>query len=346
MEDNKFRVINEKGEEIICDILFTFDSEDTKKSYIVYTDNTKDQFGNIQVFASIYDKNEKTPKLQPIETEQEWKIVETILNSLQENIQKKMNEQNLDDNIDELIDDVYEDIKKAEKEDLDFMFDDIEDDFGILDPVIEQDLGFIQPIVLKLHFYEKHSFNHSSHMPHTKIGEVLIDGTCGTITIGNSRISDICIPNTVDLKPLHIMLVIANGKVLITDLISSLTKSTINDQEFSSGYNESASFYELNNGNYFTISHKYKVYVEIVDPSNSKIMNCLLCGNKFIQTIKDNEYCVDCRKQLEEEMAIEIKHELNKININNLDAQTEDLDIKIINIDENHPKILEKIFKR
>ncbi len=89
MENNTFKVINEEGREIVCDILFTFDSEETNKSYIVYTDNTRDEAGNIQVFASIYDPKQENPKLDPIETEQEWKIIETILNTLQEEIRKK-----------------------------------------------------------------------------------------------------------------------------------------------------------------------------------------------------------------------------------------------------------------
>ena len=89
MENNTFKVINEEGKEIVCDILFTFDSDETNKSYIVYTDNSKDEFGNIQVFASIYDPKQESPKLDPIETEQEWKIIETILNTLQEEIRKK-----------------------------------------------------------------------------------------------------------------------------------------------------------------------------------------------------------------------------------------------------------------
>ena len=57
MDDNKniLKVINEDGIEIICDVLFTFDNADTGKSYIVYTDNTKDESGNVQVYASIYD---------------------------------------------------------------------------------------------------------------------------------------------------------------------------------------------------------------------------------------------------------------------------------------------------
>lgn len=91
MEDkNTFKIINENGEEVMCDILFTFDSEETKKSYIVYTDNSKDEEGNVQVFASIYDPKVEDQKLEPITTEQEWKVIETILNTLQEEIRKKI----------------------------------------------------------------------------------------------------------------------------------------------------------------------------------------------------------------------------------------------------------------
>ena len=94
MEQNSFKVINDQGQEIVCDVLFTFDSEETNKSYIVYTDNSTDEQGNIQVFASIYDPKQENPKLDPIETDQEWKIIETILNTLQEEIKKKAQENN------------------------------------------------------------------------------------------------------------------------------------------------------------------------------------------------------------------------------------------------------------
>ena len=88
MEDkNTFTVINSEGREVVCDVLFTFDSDETNKSYIVYTDNTKDQNGNTQVYASIYDpKQQDNMELLPIETEKEWKVIETILESLQEEI--------------------------------------------------------------------------------------------------------------------------------------------------------------------------------------------------------------------------------------------------------------------
>ena len=88
------KIINNEGKEVECDVLFTFDSEETGKSYIAYTDNTKDKTGNIQVYASIYNPNIENSPLEPIETEKEWKVIETVLNTLQEEIKKRTNKEN------------------------------------------------------------------------------------------------------------------------------------------------------------------------------------------------------------------------------------------------------------
>ena len=48
-----FKVMNDEGKEVECEVLFTFESEETKKNYIVYTDNTTDEEGNTKVYASI-----------------------------------------------------------------------------------------------------------------------------------------------------------------------------------------------------------------------------------------------------------------------------------------------------
>ena len=88
-KDNKFTVLRDDGTEITCDVLFTFDSEETGKSYVVYTDGTKDEGGNVQIFASVYDPTGENLKLMPVETEQEWVIIETILRNLQNQIMAK-----------------------------------------------------------------------------------------------------------------------------------------------------------------------------------------------------------------------------------------------------------------
>ncbi len=80
-QEMKFTITNEEGKEITCEVLFTFDSEETGKNYIVYTDNTKDEEGNIKVYASIYDPNDTT-KLEPITTDKEWKIIQIVLDEV------------------------------------------------------------------------------------------------------------------------------------------------------------------------------------------------------------------------------------------------------------------------
>ncbi len=87
-EKQKFVVIDDKGKEIECEPLFTFESEETKKNYVVYTDNSKDKDGNVRVFASIYEVTDKGNKLLPIKSEKEWKVIETILESIQEETKK------------------------------------------------------------------------------------------------------------------------------------------------------------------------------------------------------------------------------------------------------------------
>ena len=87
-EKNTFTVMDENGKEVTCEVLFTFDSEETKKNYIVYTDNTTDEEGNVRVYASTFDPNSENTELKPIETDREWKIVETILDSIQEESNK------------------------------------------------------------------------------------------------------------------------------------------------------------------------------------------------------------------------------------------------------------------
>lgn len=83
-EKNTFTVLDENGKEVTCEVLFTFDSEETKKSYMVYTDNTTDDDGNVRVYASVFKPNSENLELKPIETEREWKIIETILESIQD----------------------------------------------------------------------------------------------------------------------------------------------------------------------------------------------------------------------------------------------------------------------
>ena len=92
MEENRFKIIDKKGNEIEFEVLFTFESDETKKNYMVYTDNTKDKEGNTKVYASIFEPNKEPLELLPVETEREWKVIETILESIQDESKKEKEE--------------------------------------------------------------------------------------------------------------------------------------------------------------------------------------------------------------------------------------------------------------
>lgn len=86
-----FTIIDDAGKEIECEVLFTFDSDETNKSYIAYTDNTTLDDGSTKVYASIYDPTGQDKSLLPIKTEKEWAVIENILNSVQDKINEENN---------------------------------------------------------------------------------------------------------------------------------------------------------------------------------------------------------------------------------------------------------------
>ena len=86
---NYFTVTDSKGKETEYEILFTFESEDTNKKYIVYTDNEKDKDGMIKTYASIYEEDGDMLKLSKIEDDKEWNVVEKLLNHATEDTKKE-----------------------------------------------------------------------------------------------------------------------------------------------------------------------------------------------------------------------------------------------------------------
>ena len=79
-----FVLEGEDGVEKEYQKLFAFESSETNKNYIVYTDNTKDDSGNLRVYANVYEKNGKV--LGALETEEEWNTVESIDAKLSEKV--------------------------------------------------------------------------------------------------------------------------------------------------------------------------------------------------------------------------------------------------------------------
>lgn len=85
MDQNAFVVIDENGKEIECEVLFTFESEDFGKSYVLYFEKTESEEEQVEIFASSYDPSkENGGELMPVETDEEWEMIEEMLNTFSE----------------------------------------------------------------------------------------------------------------------------------------------------------------------------------------------------------------------------------------------------------------------
>ncbi|WP_409289431.1 DUF1292 domain-containing protein [Peribacillus sp. SCS-26] len=85
--EKNITVVDENGNEQLCEVLFTFDSEETGKSYVLYYPLGSDQDDeDIEIHASSFVPSEDNEdgELQPIETEEEWDMIEEMLNTFLE----------------------------------------------------------------------------------------------------------------------------------------------------------------------------------------------------------------------------------------------------------------------
>ena len=85
MNDTKKKtlsIIAEDGSIDEVEVVIAFEFKDTKKEYIVYTKNEKDDNGNVTVYVSNVDRNGDTPKLYGIDDEDEWNRVKDVLRKL------------------------------------------------------------------------------------------------------------------------------------------------------------------------------------------------------------------------------------------------------------------------
>jgi uncharacterized protein YrzB (UPF0473 family) len=73
--------IDEDGKELKYEILMSFVWTKTNKNYIVYTDNTKDENNNLNIYAGIY----KDDRIDSIETDEEWDEIDKRLSNIKEN---------------------------------------------------------------------------------------------------------------------------------------------------------------------------------------------------------------------------------------------------------------------
>ncbi|MBD3109555.1 DUF1292 domain-containing protein [Bacillus sp. AGMB 02131] len=87
MNEQQITIIDENGNEQLCEILFFFHSDEFNKDYVLYYPiGEEDENGEIIVHASSYVQNDEDTEgeLAPIETEEEWDLVEEMYNTFVE----------------------------------------------------------------------------------------------------------------------------------------------------------------------------------------------------------------------------------------------------------------------
>ncbi len=86
--EKQITVVDEQGNEQLCEVLFTFESEEFKKSYVLYypigADENDDEEIEIHASSFVPGEGDEEGELQPIETEEEWDMIEEMLGTFLE----------------------------------------------------------------------------------------------------------------------------------------------------------------------------------------------------------------------------------------------------------------------
>lgn len=86
VEKKKMSIILEDGTSEEVEVVISFEFKDTKKEYVVYTRNEKDENGNITVYVSRVDRESGNPKLCGVENENEWNRIKDVLRELSKGV--------------------------------------------------------------------------------------------------------------------------------------------------------------------------------------------------------------------------------------------------------------------
>lgn len=77
MDNLKFEIKKVNNQVIPCEVIFTFENNNTK--YVIYTDNKKDENGDLNILASRYEEKEGKIVLSNIENEEEFVMIDKII---------------------------------------------------------------------------------------------------------------------------------------------------------------------------------------------------------------------------------------------------------------------------
>lgn len=91
-ENLQLTMIDEEGNEILYDVILTFDSADFNKSYLLMVPfvQPEDDEETVEVLAYAYTKTNDggIDELFPIETDEEWDMIEEVFNTNFEEVEE------------------------------------------------------------------------------------------------------------------------------------------------------------------------------------------------------------------------------------------------------------------
>ena len=84
MKNKEIKIINEKGEEVTCKVKTVIFGEENDLVYFIFEDGLKGEDGIPIEYAAAYHLNGDDEELLPIETEEEWDLINSIYEAQQE----------------------------------------------------------------------------------------------------------------------------------------------------------------------------------------------------------------------------------------------------------------------
>lgn len=82
IEKKMMSIVADDGTIEEVEVILAFEFKDTKKEYVIYTKNEKDENDNITVYVSHVDRSSGDTKLLGIEDENEWERIKDVLREL------------------------------------------------------------------------------------------------------------------------------------------------------------------------------------------------------------------------------------------------------------------------
>ncbi|MCI5879640.1 MAG: DUF1292 domain-containing protein [Bacillales bacterium] len=80
MEKDTIKIIDENGQEKVVDIVAFFTLKSNRKKYLIYTENKKDEKGNVEIYTSELTENDKGAIiLAGVEDEMVWNDIKQVL---------------------------------------------------------------------------------------------------------------------------------------------------------------------------------------------------------------------------------------------------------------------------